>query len=111
VVGLISNNGETHYRREVNQLATWCINNNLFLNVETTKEIVVDFRRTSTQHPHPLTINDAAVEQVSCTKFLGVHRDLFWSNNTTSLAKKAQQRLDFVHKLKRANCIFPKILK
>ena len=99
VVGLVRNNNETHYRREVSQLATWCIDNNLFLNVEKTKEIVDDFRRTCTQHPHPLTIGGAAVEQVSCTKFLGMHitEDL-WTNNTTSISKKAQQRLYFVRK-------------
>jgi len=85
VVGLISNNDETHYRREVNQLATCCID----------------------QHPHPLTIGGAAVEQVSNTKFLGVNitEDLSWSNNTTSITKKAQQRLYFVRKLKR--CLTP----
>ena len=54
--------------------------------------------------PHPLTIGGAAVEQVSSTKFLGVHiiGDLSWSNNTTSITKKAQQHLYFVSKLKRA---------
>ncbi|KAK0146856.1 hypothetical protein N1851_013815 [Merluccius polli] len=59
-----------------------------------TKEIVVDFRRASTQHP-PLTINGAAVKRVSSTKFLGVHltEDLSWSCNTASLAGKAQQRI------------------
>ncbi len=34
VVGLISNNDETHYREEVAQLAEWCGANNLSLNVE-----------------------------------------------------------------------------
>ena len=91
VVGLISHNDETNYRKEVNQLARWCHNNNLFLNVGKTKEIVVDFRRTHSQPPLPLTINGAAVEQVSSTKFLGVTitDDLTWNNNTTALAKKA----------------------
>ena len=31
VVGLISNNDETHYRKEVSQLAMWCRDNNLLL--------------------------------------------------------------------------------
>ncbi len=53
VVGLISNNDETHYREEVAQLAEWCGANNLSLNVEKTKEVVVDFRRrNSIDHPH-----------------------------------------------------------
>ncbi len=105
VVGLISNNDETHYREEVAQLAEWCGANNLSLNVEKTKEVVMDFRRrNSTDHP-PLTIDSSTVERVSSTKFLGVHitEDLTWTTNTMSLSKKAQQRLHFLRRLKRAS--------
>ncbi len=105
VVGLISNNDETHYREEVAQLAEWCGANNLSLNVEKTKEVVLDFRRrNSIDHP-PLTIDSSTVERVSSTKFLGVHitEDLTWTTNTMSLSKKAQQRLHFLHRLKRAS--------
>ncbi len=105
VVGLISNNDETHYKEEVAQLAEWCGANNLSLNVSKTKEVVVDFRRTnSIDHP-PLTIDSSTVERVSSTKFLGVHimEDLTWSTNTMSLSKKAQQCLHFLRRLKRAS--------
>ncbi len=80
VVGLISNNDETHYREEVAQLAEWCGANNLSLNVGKTKEVVMDFRRNSVDHP-PLTIDSSTVERVSSTKFLGVHitEDLTWT--------------------------------
>ncbi|KAL0159464.1 hypothetical protein M9458_043189, partial [Cirrhinus mrigala] len=108
VVGLISKSDETDYRSEVSRLAVWCRDNNLSLNVEKTKEIVVDFRRAHTQHA-PLTINGASVERVSSTKFLGVHitEDLSWTNNTTALAKKSQQRLYFLRKLRRARAPAP----
>ncbi len=104
VVGLISNNDETHYREEVAQLAEWCGANNLSLNVEKTKEVVMDFRRNSVDHP-PLTIDTSTVERVSSTKFLGVHitEDLTWTTNTKSISKKAQQRLNFLRRLKRAS--------
>ncbi len=107
VVGLISNRDETNYRSEVSRLAGWCRDNNLSLNVEKTKEIVVDVRRVHTQHA-PLTINGATVEKVSSTKFLGVHitEDLSWTN-TAALAKKAQQRLYFLRKLRRARAPTP----
>ncbi len=103
LVGLSTKDDKTHYRKEVNLLTTWCRDNNLLLNVSKTKEIVVDFRRGHTQHP-PLTINGAAVERVSSTKFLGVHisEDLSLTTNTASLGKKAQRRLYFLRKLKRA---------
>ncbi len=83
VVGLISNRDKTNYRSEVSRLAGWCSDNNLSLNVEKTKEIVVDFRRVHSLHA-PLTINGATVERVSSTKFLDVHitEDLSWTNNT-----------------------------
>ncbi len=108
VVGLISNRDETNYRSEVSHLAGWCRVNNLSLNVEKTKEIVVDFRKVHTQHA-PLTINGATVERASSTKFLGVHitEDLSWTNNTAALAKKAQQRLYFLRKLRRARALAP----
>ncbi len=106
VVGLISNRDETNYRSEVSRLAGWCSDNNL--NVEKMKEIVVDFRRVHSLHA-PLTINGATVERVSSTKFLGVHitEDLSWTNNTAALAKKAQQRLYFLRKLRRARAPAP----
>ncbi|KAK0136910.1 hypothetical protein N1851_026932 [Merluccius polli] len=98
VVGLINHNDESNYREERQQS----------LNVQKTKEIVVDFRRASTQHP-PLTINGAAVERVSSTMFLGVHltEDLSWSCTSASLAGKAQQRLYFRRKLRRARAPAP----
>ncbi|KAL0159079.1 hypothetical protein M9458_047155, partial [Cirrhinus mrigala] len=104
VVGLISNNDETHYREEVAQLAKWCGANNLSLNVGKTKEVVMDFRRNSVDHP-PLTIDSSTVERVSSTKFLGVHitEDLTWTTNVTSLNKKGHQRLHFLRRLKRAS--------
>ncbi|KAL0153248.1 hypothetical protein M9458_051423 [Cirrhinus mrigala] len=104
VVGLISNNDETHYREEVAQLAKWCGANNLSLNVSKTKKVVMDFRRNSVDHP-PLTIDSSTVQRVSSTKFLGVHitENLTWTTNVTSLNKKGQQRLHFLRRLKRAS--------
>ncbi|KAL0199007.1 hypothetical protein M9458_007547, partial [Cirrhinus mrigala] len=104
VVSLISNNDGTPYREEVAQLVEWCGANNLSLNVSKTKEVVMDFRRNSADHP-PLTIDSSAVERVSSTKFLGVHitEDLTWTTNTMSLSKKAQQRLHFLRRVKRAS--------
>ena len=76
--------------------------------MEKTKEIVVDFQRAPTHHP-PLIINGDAVERVNSTNFLGVHltEDLSWSSNTASLARKVQQRLYFLRRLKRARAPVP----
>ena len=45
VVGMITNNDETAYREEVKALGEWCQEKNLSLNVNKTKEAVVDFRK------------------------------------------------------------------
>ncbi|KAK3523131.1 hypothetical protein QTP86_020215, partial [Hemibagrus guttatus] len=104
VVGLISKNDESAYREEVQRLTAWCKANNLFLNVEKTKEMVVDFRRAQSDHS-PLNINEYNVEIVKSTKFLGVHlaEDLTWSLNISSITKKAQQHLYFLRSLRKAH--------
>ena len=53
VIGLITDNTETAYRKEVRDLAVWCQDNNLSLNVIKTKEMIVDYRKKRTEHaPH-----------------------------------------------------------
>ncbi|KAK1802604.1 hypothetical protein P4O66_004246 [Electrophorus voltai] len=64
VVGLINQDNE-----EVQELVSWCKVNNLYLNVDKTKETVVDFRRARRDHS-PLAINGSSVEIVKNIKFL-----------------------------------------
>jgi hypothetical protein len=72
VVGLITDDDETAYREEVNDLAVWCQDNNLSLNVGKTKELIVDYRKRRCEHaPNPH--QRAIVEWVGIFKFLGVH--------------------------------------
>ncbi|KAM4532184.1 uncharacterized protein V3H82_026049 [Fundulus diaphanus] len=94
VVGLIRDDNDQDYREEVEQLVGWCRENSLILNVEKTKEIIVDFRKNQPHHA-PLLIN----------KFLGVHimDNLTWSVNTTSLVKRAQKRLYFLRRMRRVH--------
>ncbi|XP_041830687.1 uncharacterized protein LOC121632933 [Melanotaenia boesemani] len=82
VIGLISNNDESAYREEVQHLATW--------------------RERGGTHD-PIHIDGMAVERVSSFKFLGIHisENLNWTTNTSSLAKKAHQRLFFLRTLKK----------
>ncbi len=50
VIGLITDNDETAYREEVSTLTKWCQVNQLSLNIDKTKQLVVDFRRQSRVH-------------------------------------------------------------
>ena len=49
----------------------WCQDNNLFLNVIKSKEMIVDYRKRP-EHV-PILIDGAVVEQFESFKFLGVH--------------------------------------
>ena len=94
VVGLITNNDETAYREEVRDLAVWCQNNNLSLNLIKTKEMIVDYRKRRTEHA-PILIDRAVVEQVENVKFLGVHiaNKLSLSKHNKTVVKRARQCL------------------
>nr|XP_049595883.1 uncharacterized protein LOC125980593 [Syngnathus scovelli] len=104
VVGLISNGDEVAYREEVLELVDWCSENNLALNTKKTNKLIIDFRRHSPE-PTPLFINGERVERVHSTKYLGVHISdrISWSENITTIVKKAQQRLHFLRVLRRYN--------
>ncbi len=62
VIGLITDNDETAYREEVSTLTKWCQENHLSLNIDKTKELVVDFRRQSREHT-PISIDKTPVER------------------------------------------------
>jgi hypothetical protein len=63
VVGLINNTDETDYIEEVRDLAESHQGNNLTLNINNTKELIMDLRRQQREHA-PIHINRAAVERM-----------------------------------------------
>ncbi|KAI7801979.1 hypothetical protein IRJ41_021014, partial [Triplophysa rosa] len=88
----------------------WCTNSVIVgihcsANLEflMTKELIVDFRKERGGTHDPIHINGMAVERVPSFKFLGTHisEDLSWTTNTSSLVKKAHQRLFFLRTLKK----------
>ena len=111
VMGMIVNDDDAAYREEINQLAQRCQEDNLTLNAKKTKELIVDFRLPRREHA-PIYIDGVAVERVSEFKFLGVNitEDLKWSTHTTTVTKKAQQRLHCLRQLKKFS-VSPSILR
>ena len=97
---MITGGAETSYRRKVEELVAWCQNNNLSLNTNKTKEMIIDPRRKKVQQT-PLYMGETEVERVKTFKFLGTHisEDLTWFHNTLRIMKKAQQRLYFLRRL------------
>ncbi len=55
VISLITENDETAYREEVRTMTKWCQKNHLSLNIDKTKELVVDFRISKVIQPSPST--------------------------------------------------------
>ena len=70
---------------------TWCQDNNLFLNVSKTKELIVDYRKRRAEHA-PIHITGAEVERVESFKFVVVHitNKLSWSKHTKTVVKRAR---------------------
>ena len=104
LIGLIQDGDESAYRQEVKELAVWCTLNNLELNTLKTVEVIVDFRRNPPALP-PLTIMNSTVTAVESFRFLGttISQDLKWDIHIDSIVKKAQQRLYFLHQLRKFN--------
>ena len=99
VVGRISNNDETEYRNEIENLVNWCSNNNLSLNVNKMKEIVIGFRKRKGEHA-PVYINGDEVERIESFRFLDVQitNNLSWSPHVDTIVKKAHQHLYFLRR-------------
>ncbi len=86
VVGLITNGDESAYRQEVEGLGLWCKENNLILNIDKTKEMIVDFWKTGTAPP-PLCVDGIAAEMFPIFKYLWVHvsNTLTWRDNPSNI--------------------------
>lgn len=100
VVGLIGNEKEEDAdRREVEQRVVWLKEHNRALNTSKTKEMIVDFSETTSNHHQPLTIDGSVGERAQSAKFLGVllTEDVATRSNTTSIIQKQLRRV------KRAN--------
>ena len=105
VVGLISNNEETAYRKCVDKFVEWCKQISLTLNTRKTKEMIFDFRKVGKREHEKIFIGGDAIEQVSEYKYLGtiIDEKLSWDENTKKLQSKGNQRLYFLRKLRSFN--------
>jgi hypothetical protein len=87
---VVTDNDETVYREEVRNLAVWCQDNNLSLNINKTKEMTHRKRRAEQA---PISIDRAVVEKVVSFKFLDVH--------IKTVVKRVRQNLLPLRRLKR----------
>ncbi len=97
-MGKITNNNESAYRAEVENLERWSQDNNLVLNATKTKEMILDFRRLKPSLHCPININGEKVEIVQSFKYLGVHisHNATWTANTSLMVKKRTSKTSFL---------------
>ncbi|KAK2157151.1 hypothetical protein NP493_1902g00003 [Ridgeia piscesae] len=102
VLGLTTNSDESDYRDQANKLISWCSENNLELNVNKTKQMIVDFRRKKSSPLSPLLIDGRTVEIVQYFKFFDstISNNLKWELIIDIIVKNTQQRLYFLRRLK-----------
>ena len=94
VIGLIMNDDESDYRNEIELLVKWSNDNNLTLNVDETKELIVDFRKCRNLKDS-IIINGSAVEQVNINKKFGlaVMNTSSWTEIADKIIKDGRRSL------------------
>ncbi|PIK43412.1 hypothetical protein BSL78_19743 [Apostichopus japonicus] len=104
MAGLIHGDDDEAYLRQLQSFVDYCDTNFLQLNISKTKEMVIDFRR-STVPPPPVIIKGVEVERVSSYKYLGVHLNdsLTWGDQVDALIKTLNSRLYCLNKMARFN--------
>ena len=100
VVGCIREGEEGEYRTLVDGFVEWYEQNRLRLNVDKTREMVINFGRKK-MPSQPLQIRGEVVVEVEDYKYLGVVIDnrLDWKSNTEAVYRKGMSRLCFLRKL------------
>ncbi|PIK41222.1 hypothetical protein BSL78_21929 [Apostichopus japonicus] len=104
LVGLITGDDGGEYLSQINWFVDYCDQHFLELNVEKTKEMVIDFRKGD-HEPPPVVIKDLAVNRVSSYKYLGVVLDdqLNWHDHIDYLVRRINPRLYCLRKLNTFN--------
>ena len=76
IIGLCSSDHNTNinYNENISHVTNWCDQNYLLLNVDKTKEVIIDLRRNASPQV-PISIKDKNVEIVDSYRYLGVTID------------------------------------
>ncbi|XP_078810605.1 uncharacterized protein LOC144994967 [Oryzias latipes] len=101
IVGCVSGGDEQEYRGVITDFVSWCEVNHLLLNTSKTKELILDFKRSSPSQS-PVNIQGSDIEVVDTFKYLGVHLNnrLDWSNNTDALYRRGQSGIHLLRRLR-----------
>ena len=101
---IVPRNSPSYMNYIVSDIQTFACHNNMKLNPEKCKEIIVDFLQDNATKWQPICINGKQVEVVTVFKLLGVYlsSDLTWTAHCEYIIKKANRRLYALRKLKKS---------
>ena len=99
--------GDTsHIQESVDMVDIWTSQNDMRLNSEKCKEMIIDFSRnySLTSGIQSVTIGEQVLERVEHANMLGVtiSNNLTWSKHVDNIVSKAGKRVYMLYQLKRA---------
>ena len=88
---------------EINDIQKWVNENDMKINEEKTKEMVISFNKPYPQFA-PIIINGKTIKRIHSTKFLGhtVQNNQKWDTHVDKIITKANIKLHFLRRLKRS---------
>ena len=102
---ICSGNVVSTIQQSIDDVVKWTDDNDMRLNCDTCKEMIVDFSRNQGQssNAQDIFINEKTLEKVSHIKMLGVtvSDDLTWNIHVDNIVNKAGKRLYMLYQLKR----------
>ena len=92
-------------QQAADELCGWSDENGMRVNAAKTKELLVYFGKKYPLNAIPrITVNNTAIERVSCFKLLGVYFNdhLTWSDHVSNIVAKANKRIYSISQLSRS---------
>ena len=97
---------ESNLRSDLKEVQDWCENNDMYINVDKTKTMLLTTSQRSTRLQKKelsLHIHETEIEQVSHHKLLGIHVDKFlhWDIQVKELFKRINSKINLLSKIKK----------
>ena len=85
---------------DINTVSTWVTSNNLSLNVEKCKLMVISRLRKKSVSVPLLSLNGQPMERVSSYKYLGITitEDLSWSTHINEISRKSRKQIGMLYR-------------
>ncbi|CAB3994989.1 Hypothetical predicted protein [Paramuricea clavata] len=91
-------------QNKLDTIGDWTCTNNMKLNLQKCKEMIVSFRRDIERPPPILVVENSGLESIESHKVLGltIQNNLKWDLDIIEIVTKASKRLHILRVLKRS---------